>query len=115
MVKIKGANHCPEMVHTVLVVQDGYNGVYDKNALALKSNGVSKMKQVVDGQGLGHTYELDFTHDNYAREYMEFLASCNRGLQDVNTFLPSNFKTHRPIFAFDRTPHPKVLVRQCHQ
>ena len=93
------------MLYAFFVGQDAYNATYEKNALALRCNNVSKIELCVDRQVVGQAYEPDFEHNNYAREYVEFLAFCNRGLRDVNTFPPDDFKTHRAIYAFDLTPN----------
>ena len=59
------------------------------------------MELCADGQVVGQAYEPDFERNDYVREYIEFLASCNRVLRDVNTFSPDDFKTHCAIITFD--------------
>ena len=78
--KVQDAGQCLELVNACFVDQDAYNDAFNKNGWRLKNNNVSKMELCVDGQVVGQAYEPDFERNNYAREYVEFLASCNRGL-----------------------------------
>ena len=67
-VKVQDMGQFAEMVYTVFIDQEMDNGIYKKNALALKNN-VSKMELNVDGQVVVHAYKPDFAHKNYTREY----------------------------------------------
>ena len=61
------------------------------------------MELTIDGQAVGYAYEPNFANNNHTRECIEFEAKCTRGVEDENTFPPSDYKTHCTIFAFDLT------------
>ena len=105
--KIRDSGQSTEKVFDAFINQDAYNSILNKNALAFKNNGISNM-ELKDWQVAEHTYEPDFTN-NYAREYVEFLADCNRAVRETYTFSRSDYKTHCAIFVFCLTPDGKGL------